>query len=141
MAKPLAIKDGDTVIVRKVFFNPTTGAVQHLDMEVITMANQTNPKHYKGVVIKGVEVQPADIIEAYFPNDGLLSQAAKYLLRAGRKPDVSYLSDVGKCLWWCARAILSKGGTIDLPPQAAYENTTFDGKTGLSPRTTRKKKK
>ena len=103
------------------------------------MNNDINPQHYKGVMIKGVEVQPADIIEAYFAQDGLLSQAAKYLLRAGRKPDSSYLKDVGKALWWCARAILAKKGTIDLPPQATHENTTFDGKSGLSPRVTRKK--
>lgn len=104
------------------------------------MTNKTNPQHYKGIMIKGVEIQPADIIEAYFATDGLLSQAAKYLLRAGRKAETSYLADVGKCLWWCARAILSKGGTIDLPPQAKHENTTFDGKTALSPKTTRRRK-
>ena len=75
-----------------------------------------NPAHYQGVMIKGVEIQPADIIEAYFKNDGLLSQAAKYMLRAGRKPDSSYLKDVGKAMWWCARAVLAAGGTIDLPP-------------------------
>lgn len=92
-----------------------------------------NPAHYKGIMIKGVEVQPADIIEAYFKHDGLLSQAAKYMLRAGRKPDSSYLKDVGKMVWWGCRALLAHGGTIDLPPQATYENTTFDGKTGLSP--------
>ena len=96
------------------------------------MSNKINPPHYKGVFIKGVEVQPADIIEAYFPTDGLLSQAAKYLLRAGRKPEASYLADCGKALWWIARAIISKGGTIDLPPQASYENTTFDGKSGVA---------
>ena len=98
------------------------------------MKNDINPAHYQGVMIKGVEVQPADIIEAYFKHDGLLSQAAKYMLRAGRKPDSSYIKDVGKALWWCARALLSAGGNIDLPPQASYENTTFNGKSGLSPR-------
>jgi len=104
------------------------------------MNKHTNPAHYKGVMIKGVEVQPADIIEAYFKDDGLLSQAAKYMLRAGRKPDSSYLKDVGKCLWWCARAIMSHGGQVDLPPGCTYENTTFDGKTGLAPKVHRKKK-
>lgn len=104
--------------------------------------NDINPKHYAGIMIKGVEVQPADIIEGYFRDDGLLSQAAKYMLRAGRKPDSSYLKDVGKALWWCARALIAHGGSIDLPPQCTYENTTFNGKTGLSPigRKTRKKK-
>lgn len=96
-----------------------------------------NPSHYKGIKINGHEVQPADIIEAYFANDGLLSQAAKYLLRAGRKPDASYLSDCGKALWWIARAILSKGGSIDLPPQAEKNNVTLNGVSLL---TTRKKK-
>lgn len=87
-----------------------------------------NPQHYKGVIINGVEVQPADIVEAYFANDGLLSQAAKYLLRAGRKPESSYLADVGKCLWWCARAIILKGGTIDLPAQVKPIMLSIDGK-------------
>ena len=90
--------------------------------------NDTNPQHYKGVIIKGVEIQPADIIEAYFIDDGLLSQAAKYLLRAGRKQSASYLSDVGKALWWCARALIAKGGTVDLPPQAHHDNVTVDGR-------------
>lgn len=96
--------------------------------------NQTNPQHYKGVMIKGVEIQPADIIEAYFHSDGLLSQAAKYLLRAGRKPDSSYLADVGKALWWCARALLHKGGTIDLPPGAKKELITINGVTLMTRR-------
>lgn len=79
-----------------------------------------NPKHYQGVKIKGVEVQPADIIEAYWAQDGHLSQAGKYLLRAGRKPDSSYLKDVGKCLWWCAKAILYHGGKVELPENSGY---------------------
>ena len=101
------------------------------------MANQTNPQHYKWVIIKGVEVQPADIIEAYFPNDGLLSQAAKYLLRAGRKPDASYLADVGKALWWCARALLHKGGSIDLPP-VDKKKVTVDGRPVTATKGSRK---
>lgn len=101
----------------------------------------TNPPHYKGIIIKGVEVQPADIIEAYFPTDGLLSHAAKYLLRAGRKQSASYISDVGKALWWCARALIHAGGSVDLPPQCTYENTSFDGKPGYKPRKTRVSKK
>ncbi len=103
-------------------------------------SQQTNPDHYKGVMIKGVEIQPADIIEAYFAEDGLLSHAAKYLLRAGRKSEASYIGDVAKCLWWCARAILKHGGTIDLPPQATYEKITIDGKTCLSPIVRKKKR-
>lgn len=78
-------------------------------------------------MINGVEVQPADIIEAYFVDDGLLSQAAKYLLRAGRKGSASYVSDVGKCLWWCARALLNRKSTIDLPP-ASGGQITINGK-------------
>lgn len=100
----------------------------------------TNPGHYRGVIINGVEVQPADIIEAYFPTDGLLSQAAKYLLRAGRKPDASYLSDVGKCLWWCSRALLSKGGTVDLPPMPLTK-ISVDGNPVVNPAQRKKKKK
>ena len=89
--------------------------------------NETNPSHYKGIIIKGVEVQPADIIAAYFPTDGFLSQAVKYLLRAGRKDSASYLSDVGKALWWCAKAIFYHGGIVDLPPEADGKNVTVNG--------------
>lgn len=103
------------------------------------MANKTNPQHYKGVMIKGVEIQPADIIEAYFPNDGLLSQAAKYLLRAGRKPENSYLEDVGKALWWCARALIAKGGHIDLPPTVDKAKVTINGVV-IAPGLKRKRK-
>ena len=104
------------------------------------MANKTNPSHYKGVMIKGVEIQPADIIEGYFETDGLLSQAAKYLLRAGRKPEASYLADVGKCLWWCAKAILRKGGTIDLPPQTTAAMVSVNGRSMNLLAPSRKKK-
>ncbi len=93
------------------------------------MTNKTNPQHYKGVMIKGVEIQPADIIAGYFPTDGFLSQAVKYLLRAGRKPDSSYLADVGKCLWWCALAIVHKRGTIDLPPTVSATMVTINNRS------------
>lgn len=89
--------------------------------------NDINPQHYR-MTINGKEIQVADIIEAFFVDDAHLSQACKYLLRAGRKAESSYLKDVGKCIWWCARAILFRKGTIDLPPQATTKNVTVDGK-------------
>lgn len=73
-----------------------------------------NPKHYDGIV-NGRPVQAVDIIEGFWVDDAHLSQAGKYLLRAGKKPGNSYLSDVGKCLWWCAKAIIFHGGVIELP--------------------------
>ncbi len=75
-----------------------------------------NPKHYAGIV-NGQPVEVADIIEAFFVDDAHLSQAVKYLLRAGRKDKSSYLEDVGKCLWWCAKAIMYHGGVVELPPK------------------------
>ncbi len=91
------------------------------------MTNPINPRHYDAK-INGHPVQVADVIEAFVPNDAHLSQAIKYLLRAGRKQKSSYLEDVGKGLWWCARAILYKGGTIDLPSQAKKNLVTIDGR-------------
>jgi Protein of unknwon function (DUF3310) len=106
----------------------------------LVTTNDINPEHYKAT-IDGKEIQVADVIEAFFLTDAHLSQACKYLLRAGKKPDSSYIKDVGKALWWCARAILWNGGTIDLPPQASYETITIAGKTPLSPKTTRTRTK
>ena len=77
-----------------------------------------NPKHYE-VTVDGRTFQVADLMEARYANDVHLGQALKYLLRAGRKSNTSYVSDVGKCLWWCAKAIMYHGGkTIELPPGA-----------------------
>ncbi len=76
-----------------------------------------NPKHYE-IVVNGHKIQSADLIEALFPQDAHLSQALKYLTRAGRKAESTYLKDVSKCLWWCARAIMFHGGNIELPPGA-----------------------
>ena len=68
-----------------------------------------NPAHYVSRVklISGptVELQVADVITAFFKEDGLLSQAMKYLGRAGRKPDSSYVECLKKCRWWIDKAI------------------------------------
>jgi hypothetical protein len=76
-----------------------------------------NPKHYD-LEVKGHKFEVADLMIARFPDDACLAQALKYLMRAGRKPESSYVKDVGKCLWWCAKAILQHGGVIELPPDA-----------------------
>ena len=77
-----------------------------------------NPKHYD-MTINGQPIQVVDIIEARFAEDAHLSQACKYLLRAGHKTDSSYTKDVGKCLWWCAKALMfNKATHIELPPGA-----------------------
>ena len=80
-----------------------------------------NPKHYD-VEVKGHKFQAVDLIEAVFPQDAHMSQALKYMIRAGRKAESSYLKDVGKCLWWCAKAIIFHGGTIELPEGAITAN-------------------
>lgn len=87
----------------------------------------TNPSHYR-IEINGKEVQVVDIMEAFFIDDAHLSQAVKYLLRAGRKPGSSYVKDVGKALWWCARALRHKDAIIDLPPTVRQKDLTIDGK-------------
>ncbi len=78
-----------------------------------------NPKHYE-LVVKGFKFEVADLMEACFSQDAHLSQALKYLLRAGRKPDTPYLKDVGKCLWWCAKAILFHNGKFELPKGSPF---------------------
>ncbi len=78
---------------------------------------EVNPAHYDAKV-NGQPIQVVDIIEAFFVDDAHLSQACKYLLRAGKKPGSSYLKDVGKALWWCAKAIMFHGGHVELPPGA-----------------------
>lgn len=75
-----------------------------------------NPAHYDAKV-NGQPVQVVDIMEAFFADDAHLSQALKYLLRAGHKGKSSYLEDVGKALWWCAKAIMYHKGVVELPPQ------------------------
>lgn len=81
-------------------------------------ATVINPQHYQ-LKVNGHEIQVVDLMEARFPDDAHLSQALKYLLRAGNKAEASYIKDVGKCLWWCARAIMFHGGKhIELPPGA-----------------------
>lgn len=79
------------------------------------MKTHINPKHYDGK-INGQPVQVVDIIEAFVPDDAHLAQALKYLLRAGRKPENAYLKDVGKALWWLARALMFHNGEVELPP-------------------------
>ncbi len=78
-----------------------------------------NPKHYE-LEVKGHKFEVADLMEARFPQDAHLAQALKYLLRAGRKPNAPYIKDVGKCLWWCAKAILFHGGKFELPEGSPF---------------------
>lgn len=81
-----------------------------------------NPKHYS-VMINGQPIQVVDIIEAFVADDAHLAQALKYLLRAGRKPESAYIKDVGKSLWWLAKALMFHGGDIELPPECKITAT------------------
>lgn len=96
----------------------TRGAVQCFeeDMRIMRAIQMTdvNPKHYD-LTVKGHKFQTADLMEARFAQDAHLAQALKYLMRAGRKPETPYIKDVGKCLWWCAKAIIFHGGIVELP--------------------------
>lgn len=77
-----------------------------------------NPTHYQ-FKLHGKLYEVADLMEVCFHDDMHLANAFKYLMRAGKKPTSSYISDVGKCLWWCAKAIMFHGGkSIELPPDA-----------------------
>ncbi len=79
-----------------------------------------NPKHYD-LEVKGHKFEVADLMEARFDSDVHLGQALKYMLRAGRKPNVSYIKDVNKCLWWCAKAILFRKGIVELPDEVVRQ--------------------
>jgi len=81
--------------------------------------SEINPKHYD-LEVKGHKFQVADLMEARFDGDAHLAQALKYMLRAGRKSSASYVDDVGKCLWWCAKAILFRGGAFELPEGSPF---------------------
>lgn len=83
-----------------------------------------NPKHYD-IDVKGYKFEVADLMEAHFPTDCHLSQALKYLMRAGRKPDSTYVKDVAKCLWWCAKCIMFHKGRFELPPGAPFIAATM----------------
>ena len=92
-----------------------------------------NPKHYD-LKVNGQPVQVADIMEACFPEDMHLAQAFKYLMRAGRKADSSYIQDVSKCVWWCVRALMFKGAKhVELPPGADKLIVPQTGKTKPEP--------
>jgi len=77
-----------------------------------------NPKHYD-IIVKGQPIQVVDLIEAIFPEDAHMSQALKYMLRAGRKTSSSFVQDMQKCIWWCVRALMfQKVKSIELPKDA-----------------------
>lgn len=61
-----------------------------------------NPQHYRNNP-QGIE--SVDVIEAFFSKDAHLSQAFKYMARAGKKRRAPYTEDVQKALWWLQRAI------------------------------------
>lgn len=84
--------------------NPTgetfAGVIVDDDEEVISAVE--HPSHYNAV-----EGMPEvwDILDAFFPDDPLLWNAAKYLLRAGRKDDNAKVQDLGKLLQYVQRRI------------------------------------
>ena len=65
--------------------------------------DKINPGHYK-TKINGEPVQAVDVIEAFFADNAHLSQAFKYMARAGKKEGSSYLEDITKAKWWLKRA-------------------------------------
>ena len=65
--------------------------------------DKINPDHYK-TEINGKPVQAVDVIEAFFVDDAHLSQAFKYMSRAGKKEGSDYVEDVRKARWWLERA-------------------------------------
>lgn len=83
---------------------------------------EINPQHYQ-IKVNDRPVEVVDIQEALFAENMHLSHAFKYLARAGRKPTASYLTDLGKAVWWIIRGMQFKGAIhIDLPP-GTYDHT------------------
>lgn len=75
-----------------------------------------NPKHYD-MEVNGQPIEVVDIMEARFQDDLHLAQALKYMMRAGLKDESTYRKDVGKCIWWCCRALWFRGfKKVALPP-------------------------
>lgn len=67
-----------------------------------------DPDHYRGSgrsSLGPLKVESVDVIEAFFRRDSHLAQAFKYMARAGKKPDNSYVQDLEKARWWLTRAI------------------------------------
>lgn len=84
----------------------------------ITPPSAINPKHYD-IIVKGQPIQVVDLIEAIYPEDAHMSQALKYMLRAGRKTNSSFVQDIQKCIWWMVRALMfQKVKSIELPKDA-----------------------
>jgi len=77
---------------------------QRILNDTATDQDVINPDHYK-TEINGQPVQAVDVIEAFFFEDAHLSQAFKYMSRAGKKPTSSYSEDIEKAKWWLERAI------------------------------------
>ena len=60
--------------------------------------DKLNPDHYDSGGMQAVEV-----IEEFFPFSAHLSQAFKYMARAGRKSTESEMDDLRKARWWLDR--------------------------------------
>ena len=69
---------------------------------------QYNPDHYH--TDGRLQLETVDVIEEFFLHDAHLSQAFKYMARAGKKTSSSYIVDVGKAGWWLTRAAWFHGG-------------------------------
>lgn len=80
--------------------NETFAGVIVSDEQLVSAVE--HPTHYNAV-----EGMPEvwDILDAFFPDDPLLWNAAKYLLRAGRKDDNAKVQDLGKLLQYVQRRI------------------------------------
>lgn len=61
------------------------------------MSNVNHPSHYQ--TESGLEA--IDVIEAFFHDNFHLGNAAKYLLRAGKKGDA--IEDLDKAVWYIER--------------------------------------
>ena len=63
----------------------------------------SSPPHYTYAKEKLGGLEVIDILEAFFPNEPLLWQVGKYLLRAGHKGPM--LQDLQKARWYLDRRI------------------------------------
>lgn len=81
-----------------------------------------HPKHYQGGSFihdkyGRIELEAVHVLEAFAENNVHLSQALKYLLRAGKKMNSSYYQDIAKGMWWLVRS-LKVGDKRDLVNEA-----------------------
>lgn len=80
------------------------------------------PAHYQGnaTFIESLGdigyLEVVNVIEAFAIDDAHVSQALKYLLRAGRTDKSTYEEDIAKSIWWLMRTLKYRNAQSQLDP-------------------------